>query len=208
MASQKYQDFQAFESMPPPPLILASTSIYRRELLNRLQVDFGVVAPHVDESLQALETPRERAQRLALAKARAVSLRHPAAAVVGSDQVAVCKGEILEKPGGPERCRAQLQWLSAAAATFYTAVAVLHHATGASMQFVDTTTVYFRALSGAEIERYLAAEQPFDCAGGFRSEGLGISLFARVVSEDPSALIGLPLIALARTLRQLGYQLP
>jgi len=194
--------------MPPPPLILASTSAYRRQLLSRLHLGFEVIAPHVDESAQAPETPLERAQRLALAKARAVSVRHCAAAVIGSDQVAMCKGELLEKPGGRERCQAQLQWLSAAAATFYTAVAVLHAASGASLQFVDTTTVYFRALSGAEIERYISAEQPFDCAGGFRAEALGISLFTRVVSEDPTALVGLPLIALARALRQLGYQLP
>jgi len=194
--------------MPSPPLILASTSPYRRQLLSRLHLDFEVIAPLVDESVQALETPLQRAQRLALAKARAVSVRHPSAVVIGSDQVAVCKGELLEKPGGPERCQAQLQWLSAAAATFYTAVAVLHAASDASTQFVDTTTVYFRALSTAEIERYIIAEQPFDCAGGFRAEGLGISLFARVVSDDPTALIGLPLIALARALRQLGCELP
>jgi septum formation protein len=194
--------------MPSPPLILASTSSYRRQLLGRLQLDFAVVAPLVDESGQGSETPVERAQRLALAKARAVSVRHPAAAVIGSDQVAVCKGELLEKPGGPERCQAQLRWLSAAAATFYTAVAVLHGASGAITRFVDTTTVYFRALSAAEIERYVSAEQPFDCAGSFRAESLGISLFARVVSEDPTALIGLPLIALARALRQLGCEVP
>jgi septum formation protein len=194
--------------MPPPPLILASTSPYRRQLLSRLHLGFEVVAPQVDESVQALETPLQRAQRLALAKARIVSVRHPAAAIIGSDQVAVCKGELLEKPGSPERCQAQLQWLSAAAATFYTAVAVLHAASGASTQLVDTTTVYFRALSAGEIERYIIAEQPFDCAGGFRAEGLGISLFARVVSDDPTALIGLPLIALARALRQLGCELP
>lgn len=194
--------------MPPPRLILASTSAYRRQLLSRLQVGFAVVAPLVDESTRALETPLERAQRLALAKAEAVSVRHPDAAVIGSDQVAVCKGELLEKPGGAERCRAQLQWLSAAAATFYTAVAVLHAGSGASTQFVDTTTVYFRALSPAEIERYIIAEHAFDCAGGFRAEALGISLFARVVGDDPTALIGLPLIALARALRHLGCQLP
>jgi septum formation protein len=194
--------------MPPPPLILASTSPYRRQLLNRLHLDFEVIAPRVDESAQPLETPLERAQRLALAKAKAVSLRHAAAVVIGSDQVGVCKGELLEKPGSLEGCQMQLRWLSAAAATFHTAVAVLQAEGGASMRFVDTTTVYFRALSAAEIERYTAAEQPVDCAGGFRCEGLGISLFARVVSEDPTALIGLPLIALARVLRQLDYPLP
>jgi septum formation protein len=194
--------------MSAAPLILASTSLYRRQLLNRLCLDFEVISPQVDESPQPLEAPLERAQRLALAKARAVSAQRPAETVIGSDQVAVCKGEQLEKPGGPERCQAQLRWLSGSVATFYSAVAVLPAHSGANIQFVDTTTVYFRPLGAAEIERYIAAEQPFDCAGGFRAEALGISLFARIVSEDPTALIGLPLIALARVLRQLGYQLP
>lgn len=189
-------------------LILASTSRYRRQLLDRLRLPFEVAAPQVDEAPLPLETPIERAQRLAHAKAAAVSRKYPAATVVGSDQVAVCKGNILEKPGGAERCRAQLQWLSASAANFYTAVAVLPSAGQSALQFIDTTTVYFRALNAVEIERYIAVEQPFDSAGGCRAESLGISLFSRVVSEDPTALIGLPLIALARTLRQLGYELP
>ena len=128
--------------------------------------------------------------------------------MIGSDQVGVCKGELLDKPGDAERARLQLRWLSAAAASFHTAVAVLPAGGGAGLQFVDTTTVYFRALSDAEIERYIALEQPFDCAGGFRCEALGISLFSRVVSEDPTGLVGLPLIALARALRQLGYEVP
>jgi septum formation protein len=189
-------------------LILASTSRYRRELLERLRLPFEVVAPEVDESPLALETPLERAQRLALAKAAAVSHRHPTATVIGSDQVAVCKGQILDKPGGLERCREQLRWLSASAATFYTALAVVNARTGANVQLIDTTTVYVRALSSDEIERYIEAERPFDCAGGFRVESFGISLFARIASEDPTALIGLPLIALGRALRQLGYELP
>jgi len=191
----------------PPPLILASTSRHRRALLNRLRLSFDCVPPEVDETPLPLETPLERAQRLALAKASAVSHRRPEAIVIGSDQVGICKGELLEKPGTVERCQSQLQWLSASAATFYTAVAVLSGA-GVAMQFLDTTTVYFRALSAAEIERYVAADQPLDCAGGFRSDALGIALFARVVSEDPSALVGLPLIAVGRALRQLGYLLP
>jgi septum formation protein len=166
------------------------------------------LAPQVDEAPLPLETPLGRAQRLALAKAAAVNTRRPDATVIGSDQVAVCKGEVLDKPADAERCQRQLQWLSGSTATFHTAVAVLQAASGASTQFIDTTSVYFRPLSAAEIERYVAAEQPFDCAGGFRVESLGISLFARVVSEDPTGLIGLPLIALARALRQLGYQLP
>jgi len=194
--------------MSPAELVLASTSIYRRELLSRLRLPFSTVAPGIDESPTPHQTPIEHAQRLALEKATAVAASRLEATVIGSDQVAVCKGELLEKPGGAERCREQLRWLSAAAATFYTAVAVLHLGRGQTLQFVDTTTVYFRALSEPEIERYIAAEQPFDCAGGFRCEGLGIALFARVVSEDPTALIGLPLIAVARALRQLGYEAP
>ena len=189
-------------------LILASSSLYRLELLARLRVPFQAMAPEVDESTLALETPLERAQRLALAKAASISRKLRDATVIGSDQVAVCKGELLGKPGDAGRCREQLQWLSASAAQFHTAVAVLQPASGANIQFIDTTTVYFRALSPGEIERYIEAEQPFDCAGGFRCEALGISLFARVVSEDPTALIGLPLMAVARALRQLGYHVP
>jgi len=191
-----------------PPLILASTSRYRRELLGRLRLPFECAAPGCDETALAAESHLDRAVRLALTKAMTVAARHPGSTVIGSDQVGVCKGDSLDKPGDAPRARAQLQRLSAAAATFYTAVAVLPADQSAFMQFVDTTTVYFRALSDAEIERYIAAERPFDCAGGFRCEGLGISLFSRVVSEDPTGLVGLPLIAVARSLRQLGYELP
>ena len=191
-----------------PPLILASTSRYRRELLDRLRLPFECAAPGVDETALAAESHLDRAVRLALAKATAVAARRPGSTVIGSDQVGVCKGDSLDKPGDALRAHAQLQRLSAAAAIFYTAVAVVPADHSPSMQFVDTTTVYFRALSDAEIERYIAAERPFDCAGGFRCEGLGISLFSRVVSEDPTGLVGLPLIAVARSLRQLGYELP
>lgn len=191
-----------------PPLILASTSRYRQQLLTRLRLPFECAAPGVDEIGLAAESHLDRAVRLALAKAAAVATRHPGSTVIGSDQVGVCKGELLDKPGNAVRARAQLQWLSAAAATFHTAVAVLQLERGNSLQFVDTTTVYFRALSDPEIERYIALEQALDCAGGFRCEGLGITLFSRVVSEDPTGLIGLPLIAVARSLRQLGYEMP
>src|SRR5579883_246855 len=126
--------------MPTPPLILASTSGYRRELLSRLRLTFSVAAPGVDETAVAHETPMVRAQRLALAKARAVAEREPHATVIGSDQVAVCKGELLEKPQNAERCREQLHWLSAAAATYYTAVAVVQIERNQALQFVDTTT--------------------------------------------------------------------
>ena len=189
-------------------LILASTSRYRRELLGRLRLPFEVADPGVDEAPATGETPLQRAQRLALAKASAISARHPTATVIGSDQVAVCKGEVLGKPGGIARCREQLLHLSGSFASFFTALAVVDARTGASFQAVDTTTVYFRVLQPPEIERYIAAEQPLDCAGGFRAEALGITLFARIVSEDPTALIGLPLIALAAALRQMGYALP
>ena len=191
-----------------PSLILASTSVYRRELLSRLKMAFECVAPGVDETALPTENPHDRAVRLALAKATAVARQHPGSTVIGSDQVAVCKGESLDKPGNAGRARAQLQWLSASAASFYTAVAVVQSDPAHCLQFVDTTTVYFRALGEEEIERYIEADKPFDCAGGFKCEGLGIGLVTRVVSEDPTGLIGLPLIATARSLRQLGFQIP
>jgi septum formation protein len=190
------------------PLILASTSRYRRELLSRFGLEFHSVAPGVDEAALPAESPHDRAVRLALAKASAVATQYPGSVVIGSDQIGVCKGEPLEKPGNAERARLQLQWMSAAAATFYTAVAVVQTEPAHNQQFVDTTTVYFRALSEEEIERYIELEKPFDCAGAFRCEGLGVSLFTRVVSEDPTGLIGLPLIAVARSLRQLGFPVP
>jgi septum formation protein len=189
-------------------LILASSSVYRRELLGRLGVPFECITSHVDEAPLPAESVQDRAIRLALAKAQVVSRRHPRSTVIGSDQVCVCKGESLEKPGNAERARTMLHWLSAGTATFYTAVAVMQTEPSHCLQFVDTTTVSFRLLGEDEIERYVAAERPFDCAGGFRCEGLGISLFTRVVSEDPTGLIGLPLIALSRALRQLGFPIP
>lgn len=189
-------------------LILASTSRYRAQLLERLRVRFEAVAPGVEESPRLHEIPLERAQRLALAKSMAVSARYPMATVIGSDQVAVCKGDVLDKPGDAAQCREQLQRLSGSTATFHTALAVIDPSRQANIQIVDTTTVYFRALEAAEIERYVELEKPLDCAGGFKAEGLGIALFTRIVSEDPTALIGLPLIALARALRQLGYEVP
>ena len=189
-------------------LILASSSIYRRELLGRLGVPFECITSHVDESALPAESAQDRAIRLALAKASVVARGRPGSTVIGSDQVCVCKGESLEKPGSAERTRTMLQWLSAGTATFHTAVAVVQAEPSHCAQFVDTTTVSFRPLGEDEIERYIAAERPFDCAGGFRCEGLGISLFTRIVSEDPTGLIGLPLIALSRALRQLGFTIP
>ena len=191
-----------------PQLILASTSPYRRELLSRLALDFEMVAPEVSEEHQRGESPTDRALRLATAKAQAVSARHPHALVLGSDQVAACGAEVLDKPGDARRCREQLLRLSGHTAHFYTACVLLGAGAGLHLAHVDTTTVVFRELSASEIDRYIARERPFDCAGGFRAEALGITLFDCIESQDPTALIGLPLIWLAGALRAAGFQLP
>ncbi len=189
-----------------PPLILASTSSYRRELLGRLRLGFEAVPPGTPEDPIAAESASDQALRLALAKAQAVAERYTDAIVIGSDQVAAAGERVLDKPGDAARCRAQLAALSGHTAQFHTACAVL--GAGVRLAHVDTTTVLFRTLSPQEIERYVACEQPFDCAGGFKAEGLGISLFECIESQDPTALIGLPLIWLAGALRGVGYQVP
>jgi septum formation protein len=191
-----------------PALILASRSPYRRELLARLALPFEIVAPGVSEAHVAGESPADRALRLALQKAQAVAQHHPEAVVIGSDQVAACGQEVLDKPGDAARCRAQLTTLSGKSARFYTGCVVLGLDTGVQQAHVDTTTVVFRPLSADEIERYVANEQPFDCAGGFKAEASGIALFECIESQDPTALIGLPLIWLAGALRAAGYRLP
>jgi septum formation protein len=192
---------------PQPPLILASTSPYRRELLERLGLPFAVEAPDVDEAHLAGEPPTERALRLAAAKAEAVAVRHPGSVVIGSDQVAAAGGVILDKPGTAERACRQLKHLAGSQARFHTACAVRWHNTGFSVNHLDTVTVAVRDLSAEEISAYVAREQPLNCAGSFKSEGLGIALFSRIESEDPTALVGLPLIWLAGALRQAGYRL-
>ena len=191
-----------------PALILASLSAYRRELLTRLDLPFEVVPPGVSEAHVAGESPADRALRLAVMKSQAVAQQYPDAVVIGSDQVAACGQEVLDKPGDAARCRAQLAALSGKTARFYTACAVLGVSVQLRLAHVDTTTVVFRSLSADEIERYVAHEQPFDCAGGFKAEALGISLFEYIESQDPTALIGLPLIWLAGALRAAGYPLP
>lgn len=191
-----------------PQLILASTSPYRRELLARLKVDFDVVAPEVPEEHLRGESPTDRALRLATAKAQAVSARRPEALVIGSDQVAACGGDVLDKPGDAARCRAQLARLSGHSAAFYTACVLIGAKPPVHLGHVDTTTVVFRPLSAAEIGRYVEREQPFDCAGGFKVEASGIALFDCIESQDPTALIGLPLIWLAGALRAAGFHLP
>ncbi|MGH8135759.1 MAG: Maf family protein [Steroidobacteraceae bacterium] len=188
----------------PAALILASTSPYRQALLGRLGLPFRLDAPGVNEELLAGEAPAARALRLALAKAHAVSAKHPHAWVLGSDQVADCRGRILEKPGDARGCRAQLEFCSGRSVTFYTAAVLTRGEPPAMNQHVDRTTVRFRTVTADEIARYVERDHPYDCAGGFRCEGLGITLFDGVEASDPTALIGLPLIWTSRALRQAG----
>ena len=189
------------------PLVLASTSRYRREMLGRLGLPFDVDRPDVDETPLAGEAPAGTAVRLAEAKARAVAARHPGAWVIGSDQVADLGGLALGKAGGREPALAQLEACSGRRVVFQTALCLLRHG-GLAHAALDRTEVVFRALARDEILRYLDAEQPYDCAGSFKCEGLGISLFDAIHSQDPTALVGLPLIALSRVLREAGYRLP
>ncbi len=189
-----------------PRLILGSTSPFRAELLGRLGVPFATQDPRVDETPQPEETAAGLALRLASAKAEAVHRRHPDSLVLGADQAVEVDGQILGKPGDPSQAVAQLEFLSGREAIFHSAVAMI----GRDRRTCENipTTVKFRSLSSAEIQRYLAADQPFQCAGALRSERLGISLVARIGSDDPSALIGLPLITVAKWLRRAGFQCP
>jgi len=196
----------------PPSLILASTSIYRRELLARLRLPFSCSAPGVVETPRTGERALALAVRLARAKASAVALQHPDAWVIGSDQVAARIepfGEvILGKPATEAMCVEQLRGCSGQTLSFMTAVAVVQHNGHSAHEFVDTTRVTFRTLDDAAIARYVALEAPLDCAGGFKSEGLGITLCESIDSVDPSALIGLPLIRLSAVLRDVGFEVP
>jgi len=190
------------------PLILASTSRYRAALLNRFGLPFEARNPSVNESEIPGEPPRARATRLANAKADAIARLNPDAVVIGGDQVPAAHGTILSKPGNAANCREQLKLLSQSNADFYTAAAVRCMSTGLKLAHVDTTIVRMRALSDAEIDRYIEREKPFDCAGGFKAEALGITLFERMDSEDPTAIVGMPLIWLSNALRTAGYSVP
>jgi septum formation protein len=190
-----------------PRLILASTSPYRRDLLARLRLPFDVARPEVDETPRAGEPPRSVAQRLAAAKASAIARGTPNAWIIGSDQVAALGDAVLGKPGTRETAQAQLAAMSGRSVDFMTAVCVAHP-DGRHFEALDTTTVRFRVLTPDAIARYIDAEAPYDCAGSFKSEGLGIVLFESIESTDPTGLIGLPLIATANLLRQAGYVLP
>lgn len=187
------------------PLILASTSPYRRALLEKLGLPFACIAPQVDEQPQTGESAQALVERLARAKAVAIAAQYPDALVIGSDQVAVIDGVILGKPHSHDRAFAQLQAASGKAVTFLTGLALVHQAGGRVLSLVEPFEVKFRRLSEQSIEHYLRLEQPYDCAGSFKSEGLGISLFEALQGRDPNALIGLPLIALIDLLTELGY---
>ena len=189
------------------PVVLGSTSRYRRELLERLRIPFSVAAPDVDETPAAGESPRDLALRLALAKAKAVATKHPESVVIGSDQVADLAGVPLGKPGEHARAVQQLRQMRGQTVVFQTALAVVCLATGFEAVDLAAVHVVFRDLSDEEIESYLQAEKPYDCAGSAKSEGLGIALLDAIENDDPTALIGLPLIRTARLLRAAGIDL-
>ena len=189
-----------------PPLILASTSVYRRELLQRLRIPFEVISPNVDETPLTGERTLDLALRLANAKAAAVAKEHPHAWVIGSDQVADLCGAAIGKPGNFERALAQLQLMRGQTVTFYTALCLMKSDIQTTLNV--PTEVTFRKLPDDVLESYLLAEEPYDCAGSAKSEGLGISLLESIKSDDPTALIGLPLIALTGLLRDAGFVIP
>lgn len=194
--------------MSSPRIVLGSTSRYRAGLLRRIIDDFEQVAPHTDETPRPGEAPPARAARLAEAKARAAASNVRDALVIGSDQVATLAGAVLRKPGSMEIAHEQLRASSGKHVDFFTGLCVFDTRTGHGRSALDHTRVVFRELTDAEIDRYLERERPLDCAGSFKSEALGITLFDRIESVDPTALVGLPLIALARLLREAGLALP
>ena len=191
-----------------PEIVLASSSPYRRQLLERLGLPFQCQSPDVDESPRAEESPRELALRLAHTKARALAEVFPNHLIIGSDQVAECNGATLNKPGTFEAAQRQLRQQSGNVVAFHTGLCLFNSQTGEQQLDSVTTKVHFRELTDTEIERYLHREQPYDCAGSFKMEQLGISLFEKVESTDPTALVGLPLIRLCGMLRQDGVTTP
>ena len=192
----------------PEQLILASSSKYRIIQLQRLGIPFTCQSPEIDETSHNGESPSGLVERLAAGKAETASHKHPQAVVIGSDQLAVFNGRIIGKPGTYEAAQQQLEAFSGQIVEFLTAVSVQCQASGFAEQHTDRTRVSFRSLQADEIERYLEKEKPFDCAGAFKAESLGITLFEHISSEDPTALVGLPLIRTAEMLRRAGFQLP
>lgn len=191
-----------------PKIILASSSVYRKQLLQRLQLEFEAISPDIDEQPHVNESTVELVIRLAKEKANKVARGQPSALIIASDQVLLCGDELLGKPGKFSNAKRQLLSLSGNSVTFYTSLCVLNSKTGRQQVDALPIHVHFRTLSEDEIERYLTTEQPYDCAGSFKSEAFGISLISGIDCDDPSALIGLPLIRLCEMLRDEGIQLP
>lgn len=189
-------------------LVLGSTSPFRKELLAKLSLPFSTTAPAVDEAAHRDESPSALVQRLAEAKARAVADQHPGALVIGSDQVACVDGQILGKPGNRENAIAQLGSMAGKIVCFHTGLCLFNAASGNVQVVCDDFLVHFRPLNNAQIARYVAKEAPFDCAGSFKSEGLGITLFLKLEGNDPNSLVGLPLIRLVEMLGREGIELP
>ena len=192
--------------MKNKPLILASSSIYRQQLLSRLHLPFTTANPAIDESPLASETPPQTALRLAEQKARALAARFPDALIIGSDQVAVLHGQAVGKPGNHANAFQQLSSASGATMVFYTALCLLDSGSGVAQLATASNEVKFRKLTSEQIERYLNAEKPYDCAGSAKSEGLGIALIEYIRGDDPNALIGLPLIDLITMLERAGVK--
>jgi MAF protein len=190
------------------PLILGSTSPFRAEILQKLCVSFDTAAPDIDESSQANETPTQLVERLSISKAKKVAETHPAALIVGSDQVACVDQQVLGKPHTHEKAVEQLRFLSGKIVSFHTGLCLFNSETGNTQSTVEVFKVHFRTLSDDQIERYLQNEQPYNCAGSFKSEALGISLFKKLEGDDPNTLIGLPLIRLVEFLSNEGLQIP
>ena len=190
------------------PLILGSTSPFRAEILQKLCVSFDTAAPDIDESSQDNETPTQLVERLSICKAKKVAEAHTVALIVGSDQVACVEQQILGKPHTHEKAVEQLRFLSGKTVSFHTGLCLFNSETGNTQSTVEVFKVHFRTLSDDQIERYLQSEQPYNCAGSFKSEALGISLFKKLEGDDPNTLIGLPLIRLVEFLSNEGLQIP
>ena len=189
-------------------LVLASTSVFRKMLLEKLGLDFTTGSPEIDESVLENESPQTLVKRLSAEKARDLSERYPENLIIGSDQVACIDNEILGKPGNFENAQLQLRKASGKTVTFYTGLTLLNSATGNAQTLCEPFRVHFRTLTDEQISRYLTREQPYNCAGSFKSEGLGISLFEKLDGDDPNALIGLPLIQLIKMLDNEGVHIP
>lgn len=194
------------QTQPARHLVLASTSPFRRELLGRLGIPFDTIAPDADETPLSGETPQQLVERLAEAKARAATARFPGSIIIGSDQVACLDGDILGKPGSRERAVEQLKLASGRAVQFFTGLCVLDASTGEAVTVCEPFRVHFRELTESQISSYVERETPFNCAGSFKSEGLGIALFRRLEGDDPNSLIGLPLIRLVELLAKAGIR--